>query len=316
MKRLAFLVCATLGASLVSSAARAQDMLYGSYGSEVGADLVFVNETKPEVPKAPGTEDKGADDKGAEDDSTFDDLMKGGVGSKGSGGKGGGGLAYYADMEFFFARATRADGQQDGAGNDAQFDYDLSPRITLGALTDSGMGIRTRIWDYSHATNSTAGNRVIVDTLTADLEAFERIDLSCTTSMEWSAGVRYTDFISRRLPGPDNDNSEGWGGTFGLQLNRCLYGGEVYARARYSILHIKDGEFDFSVAGPEVDMVRSQTEIGLGYELCRDVFGVPTQLRAGYEWQLWENFSSNDVTGTTPVDVGFDGFVLGAAVTY
>lgn len=224
-------------------------------------------------------------------------------------------VAYYAEMEVFYARATRADGQQDSAGGDAQFDYEASPRLTIGAMSDTGLGIRGRVWDYSHTTG--VPSVVIVDTLTADLEVFERIDLTCTTSVEWSAGVRYTDFLTRRLVGAfDHDNSEGWGGTFGLQLNRCWLGGELYGRARYSILHIEDGTFD-TIAGPQLDMVRGQTEIGLGYAYCYVVWGVATQLRAGYEWQLWENFTSNDNFGiTTPVDVGFDGFVIGATLEF
>lgn len=227
----------------------------------------------------------------------------------------------FADLELNFMKYGKEAGVTNAAGVDGGFEYEIAPRLTLGFQSDSGMGVRTRLWDFSHTSNSngSAVDDILVDAFVLDVELFERIDLNCHTSLEWSGGLRYTDFTEAlgvgtgpRLPA----STEAWGGVIGAQVNRCLGRGEIYARARAAMMLAYDGSRP-GAGNTQFDMWTNQLEIGLGYELVREMrSGRLARLRVGYEWQDWEGFSNRGAVPGANNDVGFAGFVLGAGLDY
>ncbi len=231
----------------------------------------------------------------------------------------------YADVELNFMKSTKEGGVENAAGIGGEFDYEITPRVTLGVLRSDGLGIRTRFWDFSHTARSVgaAADDIQVDAYTWDLEVFERIDLNCNTSIEWSGGVRYTDLIEDLSSGGDFAQTTGFGGVVGLQLNRAVGRGEFYGRARFSIMSDDDAfrEFADVNGNRSLDLLASQTEIGLGYEVVRHLDCCRTlRLRAGYEWQQWDGFAQGHddfgVEEEISAAIGFEGFVLGASLDY
>jgi hypothetical protein len=195
----------------------------------------------------------------------------------------------------------------------------------VGAVSANGLGIRARYWDFSHTTRSitSAVDDILVDAYTIDLELFERIDLNCNTSIEWSGGIRYTDLIENLDFGSDFAQTTGWGGILGLQLNRQFWNGELFARARYSIMYDNDARREFADVNAfrSFDLLGSQSEIALGYEVCRELrSGRLLRLRAGWEWQQWDGFAHlHDDFGTEEElsgAIGFAGFVLGGNLSF
>ena len=154
----------------------------------------------------------------------------------------------YADVELNFMKSTKEGGVENAFGAGGTFDYEITPRVTLGVLRSDGLGIRTRFWDFSHTARSVgaAADDIQVDAYTWDLEVFERIDLNCNTSIEWSGGVRYTDLIEDLSSGGDFAQTTGFGGVVGLQLNRAVGRGEFYGRARFSIMSDDDAFREFA----------------------------------------------------------------------
>ena len=293
--------------------------------------LAQADDPVPPVPGFPTTyftaNNDVAENLGGEDGYQKDGTIYGGKSSgKGKGkGKGrwlsrfsGGG---FADLEINFMKYGKEAGVTNAAGVDSGFEYEVTPRLTLGFQSDGGMGVRTRIWDFSHTANSVGSpvDDVLVDAFVWDIELFERIALNCNTSLEWSAGLRYTDFtealgvgLGPRLPA----STEGWGGVIGLQLNRCLGRGEIYARARHAMSLVYDGSRP-GAGNTQFDMWTNQTEIGLGYEIVRETrAGRLLRLRLGYEWQDWEGFSNRGAVPGANNDVAFAGFVFGAGLNY
>jgi len=211
--------------------------------------------------------------------------------------------------------------------------------VTVGYVGPGGLGIRFRYFDYSHNAGvdlnalGVGDRNLLVDTYNMDVEFFEKIDVGCLTSIEWSAGVRYNDFKYRDIDVIDpgvvdafREQFSGWGLTFGLQVDRCLGPGNIYARARWAILQDENStkENDFgdpatiAFGNPDVaiDDVRMQTEIALGYEVSRCTnFGIVTA-RIGYEIQFWDSYTeffpeNQIVAPATESNFGFDGLVLG-----
>ena len=222
---------------------------------------------------------------------------------------------------FFTAEATffkfhDSGGVEDADADDGEFDWDVAPRLTLGYVNCEGAGVRIRYWDFDEDTITTGGGLITVDTYSIDLEAFQVVDLGCSTSLEVSGGVRYNDFyhfIEDGVVGVDTITYDGWGGMIGIEARRDLGCGKVvYARLR-EIIMTGDAFFD-GPAGTESDTIRPVTEIALGvaYRNCNWSFN------AGFEWQNWGNYSSDGSANVDQEasDVGFAGFVLGGEYSY
>lgn len=249
----------------------------------------------------------------------------------------GGGWLFQA--ETLFMKYNRADGVRvgDGAGEDVNWDYDITPRITLGYVTDSGLGFRTRFWEFDHtqSTINGGGEDLSVDTYNIDLELFERFSITRCWDVELSGGMRY-NYFEEHMNDDDEDRINrfhGWGGMVGIEATRQLTARSgIFGRIRQAILvDDKFVENDAANVPAESELLRDvtvgMTELALGWEYRRP-FARNSMLtfRSGYEWQNWQNFSSS-FTGpmdpgaseeifTGPADVGFDGFTLSLAFDY
>lgn len=257
-------------------------------------------------------------------------------------GCGSGGLIFEAEALLF--KFHRADGVRTGnfllppGTNDVQFSHAITPRLTLGWVTDSGLGFRGRYWEYDQNNTSSnfPGDVISVDTWTLDLELFERFAVNDSWTVELSGGVRYNEyaeFTFAALPplATRLNSFDGLGGILGLQATRSLgrWGG-VYGRVRGAILMDDKTVTNVSAVPPFVqgavltDSVQSVNEIAIGYEYIRAIAnGSLLTFRTGYEWQQWNNYSSSysEVTVVNapvgryngPSDIGFGGvtFMLG-----
>ena len=164
-----------------------------------------------------------------------------------------------------------------------------------------------------------AQDSIDVNTFTIDNEFFENIQLTDCTSVEFSGGIRYVEFEERLNFAVVTEDTifRGFGGIVGLQVNRQFWNGELYARARGSIL-MDAKSFTGGPPTDLVDAVTSITEVSLGYQINYDLSsGALLTLRSGVEWQHWTDFSvSQNQSGDDESSVGFAGFVLGGGLTY
>jgi hypothetical protein len=254
---------------------------------------------------------------------------------------------FYGSAELLLFKYYRADGVRAGSFNnvppattdDIKFDYNTSPRLTVGFVGDSGIGGRIRYWEYAQAGTPVfpaSGVAMTVDTYNIDVEMFERVQVSDCWDLELSGGMRYNEFdetMSDPVPSSLRQNSfTGYGGIVGLEAIRKLGSrARTYGRARFGIM--QDDHIVSNQPGPGAvqnailrDSTNSMLEIAMGMEWNRVtssgslVFG-----RIGYEWQHWTNFSTSftPVTTTPPgnpqasfagqSDIGFGGvaFALG-----
>lgn len=253
------------------------------------------------------------------------------------------GGTFVFEVEALLFKYHRADGVRAGSFNnvppattdDVRFDNEITPRITLGYITDSGLGFRARWWEFDHSGDPVfpgTGVAMDVNTYTIDFELFERIHLNDCWTIELSAGVRYNDFEETMvdpIPAAARRNTfEGWGGVVGFEATRTLgrWGG-LYARVRGSMLN-DDREVRNVRAGDDQnanlrDVTVGTTELALGYEYNRTLqSGTLLVARVGYEWQNWYNYSSSFTPVTTtppgnppadfagPSDVGFSGLTF------
>src|SRR5688572_26808240 len=134
---------------------------------------------------------------------------------------------FYGLAEVLFLKYHRADGVRAGSFNnlppattdDITFDYNATPRLTLGYVTDSGIGARVRYWEYDQAGTPVfpaTGVTMGVDTYNIDFEAFERLQVSDCWAFELSGGLRYNQFdetMTDPIPvGVRSNSFEGLGG--------------------------------------------------------------------------------------------------------
>src|SRR5262249_27731483 len=146
-------------------------------------------------------------------------------------------------------RYHRADGVRAGvAGEDAEFDFEITPRLTVGWVREDGLGVRARYWKFDHnaAGLDEPNTFVEVNTWTLDVEVFETLCLNNCWDLELSAGVRYVDFFEQMHDSagngepPDEFRSNdftGWGGLLGAEVRRKVgTSGLLWARARAAIL--------------------------------------------------------------------------------
>jgi hypothetical protein len=217
------------------------------------------------------------------------------------------GGGWTVDAELLFLRYHREGGL--GQTNVSEYDFEASPRLALGYVTCDGLGARVRYWEYNQDNNN---NTESVDTYNIDLELFQEICVSCNTTIEISAGIRYNDFDERRanvgLPAAaaGNTSFSAYGGVIGVQVNRDTCYGTLYARTRYAIL--MDDIHVNAVNG--IDHKVDQTEVALGVSRDFCLAGMAGSVHAGAEWWNWGEYSLADDS------VGFGGFVFGVSTAY
>jgi len=246
-----------------------------------------------------------------------------------------------AEGELMFFRYHRADGVRVGStvpGDQAEFDFNASARLSLGLVNQDGFGIRVRWWEYDHTASSFGNDNetIGVDTWTIDLEMIDTVCLDCFWTAEISPGIRVNDFREEmiELGGIDTrfNDFDGFGGLLGIELRRAIScNSTIFARARGAILmdDKRIGNQDaalFDSPNPPVellDVTVGMTELAIGYEYvwCMDN-GAVVYARATAEWQNWFNYSSNfdnvnienQFVGHS--DVGFGGFGFALGIDY
>lgn len=221
-----------------------------------------------------------------------------------------GGFVFLAEATFF--KFYDSNGVEDFGGNDAEFDFEVNPRLTLGYVACDGLGARVRYWEFDEDTVSVANNNVAVNTYNIDLEAFQAVELNSCTSVEFMGGVRYNEFDMDRS-GARRDSFNGFGGMLGLEGRRD-FGCGLSAYGRYRHVIFADDFFMSGTSQDENDGIKGQQEIALGvaYTNCN------WTLTAGYEWQVWQNYTRGTASNIDEEtsDVGFSGFVVGAGYAY
>lgn len=227
--------------------------------------------------------------------------------------------------EATFFRYYRADGARvgddPGAGDNVEFDFEAAPRVTLGYAGSDGMGIRFRWWEFNQ--NSDGGRGVLgVSTYNLDLELFDTIQLNSVWSLQASAGSRWNEFDEQMFDRADDElrrnEVRGFGGIVGVELRRCLTPcSSLFGGVKLAVL--MDDKFVSNVnTGDRVTLLDSSVgmvEIAAGYEFSLlmahhvQMFG-----RVAGEWQNWYNYSSSfgasEQVFQGASDVGFGGVTL------
>lgn len=262
----------------------------------------------------------------------------------------------YVQGEITFLRYHRVDGVRSQTSalifpnaQDIEFDFEASPRITVGYVFEDGLGIRTRWWDYDHANSvdTTAGlanvnSGLSVDTYTWDLEVFDTFRLNRNWALQLSGGVRYNEFdenfstvanvggLTTAFTNYETDFA-GFGGLVGAQLWRDLGDGfSVFMTSRGSILMDDTtmrsqlaplGIVTFDDAQTQIDHVKGIWEMQLGVAHSRDIGeGASIIAHVAAEYQMWMNYggtwTEDVILGPQPrsTDVGFGGVVFGIGV--
>lgn len=232
-----------------------------------------------------------------------------------------GGIVFEVEATFF--RYHRADGVRVGGDqpgdDDVEFDFELSPRITVGYAGSDGLGVRLRWWDYDHTGEGLDNDdeTIDVDTYTVDVELFDTVQLNCNWTAEISAGVRFNDFEEVMVDVSEEDlriNAfEGFGGVVGLELKRYIGGNSsLYAGVRGAILMDDKTVFNADDGVVEqdrllLDSTQGMLELALGYEYASSMGnGATVFARAQGEWQNWFNYTSHfDQNGD--IEDAFDG---------
>ena len=144
--------------------------------------------------------------------------------------------AWIAGVEVTFMKFFDSGGVEDFGGDDGEFDFEASPRFTVGYVGCDGLGARARYWKYDHSTLSVDDDPISVDTYTIDLEVFQVLEVGSCTSVEISGGIRFNEFAMNRNALPI-DRFHGFGGMLGIAAERQLNcNWSVYGRLREVIL--------------------------------------------------------------------------------
>ena len=242
-----------------------------------------------------------------------------------------GGLVF--DTELTFLRYFQEGGVTDGVGSPAETDYEFAPRFVLGYAGANGLGVRVRYFELDASVTSVIGNAAGVNAYTLDTEFFQEYSLGCDTTIEFSLGLRQSELwldSTDLFTDPANPmfglyGFSGFGGTMGAQVNRNVLNGSIYARARMSLLmgdavaRGVDLNTGLSATTRADDCTAVQTELGIGYEICRCTSLGMVTLRSGVEWQNWANMAIADTGvpffgapgGDEMEDAGLAGFVVG-----
>jgi len=159
-----------------------------------------------------------------------------------------------------------------------------------------------------------------METFTIDLEVFQVLDINECTAVELAVGLRYNEFEMFE-DGEDADvDFGGFGLTLAGEARRAAFCGDVYAKARFSIL---TGDIDYNsvdavTSGTFNNHITDQLELGVGYQRSRCMSnGSTVSLRVGYELQRWSEYGVADTNDDDFLtDVGFAGFVLGGTIQF
>ncbi len=187
-------------------------------------------------------------------------------------------------------------------------DFEISPRVWLGYVGQSGFGIRSRWFQYQHDLKAGSGTfdevvgRNYLDVYAADIEFTQQVDLGCW-KLNAGAGLR-AGGVKRRMTlqqlGQDSEaiasRFEGIGPTAFAELRRPIMGTGIslIVNGRGSVL-FGDGRLAWSLDEGEAfksDTVVAVGEVQLGAEYARQLgYGATGFVQCLWEGQLWSNSS-------------------------
>lgn len=204
-----------------------------------------------------------------------------------------------------------------GFADENTFDFDTSEKIAVTYLSDCNVGVRGTWFSYDHQNTDPVVGLVDFETYNIDLEVFKRVNFTSSV-IEISAGLRHNgselDFRN------DNHDFYGTGGLFGIRGGvKVRENGLLFSKAKFAVL-MGDGRNDanafpgLNVAARE--MVRSQTELGFGYE-HRIQFACATIIpHFGAEWQIWDGYAPDPVDEHPESSLGLFGFFTGLGINF
>lgn len=245
----------------------------------------------------------------------------------------------FAEIEAGYFKFFKADGVRVGVESreGAEFDFEWTPRLTIGYLGSSGLGVRLRYWEFNQdgKVDEDPEDFFAVDTHTIDAELFGIFHPAKNWTIEVAGGLRQSDYQEIQN---DEDAGEfrfhsfsGWGGIASAKVSCNLCSGLApYAQVRGAWL-VGDATIGNNEGGggegggsPDAqlnDTTRGMLELQLGVEYQRELRnGMLLVVKGAGEWQNWYNFSSSfeDTQNTEdfggPSDIGFAGFVFGIGI--
>lgn len=216
-------------------------------------------------------------------------------------------------------------------------DFEISPRVWLGYVGESGFGMRGRWFQYQHDLKAGTGvfedwpeegleghARNYLDVYAVDIEFMQQVDLGCWDANA-GAGIR-AGGVKRRssqeafLDGASEGSQhfmtrfEGVGPTVFAELRRPIMGTRLslIANARGSILfgdhRAEAQDFDGDPMTWKTHGVVAVGEIQLGAEYARELgYGATGFVQCLWEGQLWTNVSELPVPLPDRDDLGLMG---------
>jgi hypothetical protein len=228
-------------------------------------------------------------------------------------------------------------------------DYQLSPRLWLGYVSECGLGARLRWWDFDHRLDGETGEITDedfelwtvgrLDMYTVDAEVMQQMDVGlwkanvggglrvAGTGRRLDLGV--TDLVDAEYTEASlSDRYDGVGPTIFAELRRPLGGSgfALVANARGSVLFgsrkleaasSQDVELPFISASnlrEEHDSVVSIGELEMGAEWARELQnGSRAFVNLLWEGQIWSG--TGGLTNVVNNDIGLMGFSVGVGFT-
>ncbi|MBL8810370.1 MAG: hypothetical protein JNM43_09370 [Planctomycetaceae bacterium] len=199
------------------------------------------------------------------------------------------------------------------------FDFEAAPRFTLGYVNAQKLGFRTIYFEFDEFANDAGGTgRTGLSAYNVDFELFKQIQLTKTSNLEFSGGLRYNE-ADYFLNGPTNlNNFHGIGIALGTKASAKVFtGGNVYGRAKFAILSGEAVHDTNAFAFRDSQLAsREQMELGLGYEHPVMLGRFEVTPSVGAELQRWGGYAIDPVDEHPEADLGLAGFVLGLGIAY
>ncbi len=215
-------------------------------------------------------------------------------------------------------------------------DYEISPRMWLGYVGQSGFGIRSRWFQYQHTLKAATGTfadwpdaddtteaRNYLDVYAVDIDFMQRVDLGCW-DLNAGAGIRVggvkrlttleTTRGSDTLDAAYRSRFEGVGPTIFAELKRPIIGTGIslIANARGALL-FGDGRWEAVEEAGGSDSVVGVGEVQIGLEYARQLgYGTIGFAQCVWEGQMWSN--ATQFEGGRD-DLGLTGIALNFGIT-
>ena len=173
-----------------------------------------------------------------------------------------------------------------------RFDTEAGYRLTIGRDNGCGSGFRVRYmdWDAREADDDEGQTIDVIDVQTVDVEFYTGCDICCNTSLEFSAGVRYFDYLEDW--DIDDDDSiyqvNGWGPTVSIgathSINDCY---SFFTLLRESVVSVHGNYFGDDIENQSG--LLSEVQVGVGYTRC--MCSGMMFVRAAIEGQHYSNIA-------------------------